>query len=271
MTILYGCQTYTWQMSYERYRDHMLHILDVIRDAGFSGVEAEVCMLGRYYDDSVLFEDALQQRGLQLAALTLAEPWLGEKETREEKERADRLLGYLRHFPGTKLVTVQLPGPERANLRDRQHAAISCANAIARRAAEAGIESVYHPNSPAGSVFRTREDYDVLFAGLDDRYIGYCPDSGHIANGGMDVESVFRQHLGLIRHVHFKDFSVSDGQWRTMGQGAIDHPRIAGLLRDSGYDGWIMVEEESSFAEADPDEATLHNGRYIDNALKAHS
>jgi len=263
MKISFGCQTYTWQMNYERYKDSLTAILDVVQQAGFLGVEAEVCMLGDYYDDSEKLLNALQERKLQLAALTLAEPWLGMEETAEERENADRLIRYLQHFPEAKLILVQLPGEDRKDLAFRQQTAISCANAVSKRAFEAGITAAYHPNSPSGSVFRTEEDYRVLFAGIDDRYLGYCPDSGHIARGGMDPLKVFREQLSRIKHVHFKDYDKISGDWKTMGQGSIPHPDIVSLLEASDYQGWIMVEEESSFAEIHPDEATRDNGKYV--------
>ncbi|MBW7455065.1 sugar phosphate isomerase/epimerase, partial [Paenibacillus sepulcri] len=206
-------------------------------------------------------------RGLKLAALTLALPWLHPEETEEEAAEAERLLDYLDHFPQAKLILVQLPGSDRSNLDERRHNALQCINAVAKRASGRGIICAFHPNSPPGSVFLTEADYAVMFAGLDTRYVGYCPDSGHIANGGMEVLDIFRAHASLIRHVHFKDISLGR-QWRAMGEGVIDHPGITAFLRESGYDGWIMVEEESEQAEADPDRAAVQNGRYMQEALR---
>lgn len=52
-----------------------------------------------------------------------------------------------------------------------------------------------------------------------------------------------------------------------MGAGIIDFPRIVTMLRDSGYARWIMVEEESPEAEANPDVATTKNGEYLQRPL----
>ncbi len=267
MTIRYGFQTYTWQMSYDRHRDKLPAILDVIQAAGGAGVEPEVCMLGPYLHDPNRLRQDLNGKGLGLGALCLALPWLHERETEEERQEADRIIAYLRLFPGTVLTLVQLPGQDRQHLSERQEHAISCVNAVAERAAEQGIVCAYHPNSPVGSVFRTEEDYKVLMQGLDPRYCGYAPDTGHIARGGMDVRTIFKTYRPLIRHVHFKDMS-DEGQWTALGQGGIDHPQIVRDLRDSGYSGWIMVEEESKAAEADPDRVTLQNGTYIRDVLR---
>ncbi|WP_261305966.1 sugar phosphate isomerase/epimerase family protein [Paenibacillus andongensis] len=261
--ITYGCQTYTWQMNLNCYQDKLTAILDVIQQSGFRGVEAEVFMLGAYYENPKLLSGDLAERDLRLAALTLAEPWLEMEETAEERANADKLIRYLQHFPEAKLILVQLPGKDHMNIASRQQTAIACANAIGKRAYEAGITAAYHPNSPSGSVFRTEEDYGILFAGLDDRYVGYCPDSGHIARGGMDPVKIFTEQMSQIKHVHFKDYDLQTSEWRTMGKGTIPHPELISLLKQSGYQGWIMVEEESAYAETHPDEATRENGRYL--------
>jgi inosose dehydratase len=262
LTIQLGCQTYTWQMSYDKYAGKIPHMLDIIQQSGFSGVEAEVCMLGTYYEIPSLLAEELEQRNLQLPALTLALPWANKEETDAEKQEVEKLLTFLQHFPGTSMVLVQLPGTNRNHLRERQNHALAVMNSVARRASDRGVNVVYHPNSAVNSLFRTKEDYQVMFDGLDTHYLGYAPDSGHIANGGMDVVDMFKQNLEIIRHVHFKDISA-DKQWRVMGEGVIDHLAIVKLLKDSGYNGWIMVEEESVRSETDPDGAVIHNGGYV--------
>jgi inosose dehydratase len=258
----YGCQTYTWQMSYSKHAGQLGRIIETVGEAGYRGLEAEVCMLGYYYDHPSMLEEALERAGLKLAALTLALPWLHSKETEDERSEADKLLHYMRHFPGTLLVLVPLPGQDRSNLAERQRRVLQCVNAVSQRAHAEGIASALHPNSPPGSVFRTEEDYKVMFAGLDREYVGYAPDSGHIANGGMDPLSVFEQQMPLIRHVHFKDISI-DKEWRAMGEGVIDHPAILKLLKDHGYKGWVIVEEESEDGAKDPWQAALRNGEYM--------
>lgn len=214
----FGCQTYTWQMSAERYAGRIDHILSVVAAAGMRGIEA------------------------------------------------DKAFAYLRHFPGTLLALGQMAGADRTDLRRRQANAISCFNAVGRRAVDRGIVCAFHPNSPAGSVFRTREDYAILLDGLDSDAVGLAPDAGHIAKGGMEAVEMFRSFAPLVRHVHFKD-TAADGGWTEMGCGTIDFPAIVAVLREADYDGWIMIEDESPRAEADPDAVTLANGRYVRQCL----
>ena len=159
-----------------------------------------------------------------------------------------------------------MPGNHRANLWQRQLNLLACVNTIAGRASQSGIVCTYHPNSPPGSIFRTADDYQVLLNGLDASVLGYTPDVGHIANGGMDPLAIIRQYRALVNHVHFKDFSVG-GQWAAMGEGLIDFPGIVTFLHQTGYEGWLIVEDECEQARRDPDQVTLQDGVYTQKKL----
>lgn len=264
--IKFGCQFYTWQMSGDRYAGKLPHILNVVRPAGFAGIESEPWVLGSYYDDPQALKDALAQFSLTLGAIAFVCDWAGPAETEEERREAGRVFSCLKTFPGGHLVLCQMPGKDRSNLRQRQENLLACVNAVAARAADRGIACSFHPNSPPGSVFRTGEDYRILLEGLDTHLVGFAPDTGHIVKGGMEVVKIFKTYRPLIKHIHFKDITASGG-WTAMGAGIIDFPWIVAMLRDTGYAGWIMIEEESPDAEVDPDTATTKNGEYLQRSL----
>jgi inosose dehydratase len=265
--IRYGCQTYTWQMSFDRYAGQVEHIVDVIKASGMRGMEPEQCMLGAFAEQPARLREVLAERGVKLVAFCLVGDWRGAAETASERANADATISMLAgHFPDCLLALCQMPGADRDQLTQRQNNALACINAIAKRASGAGIVAAFHPNSPAGSVFRTADDYELLLAGLDSRYLGFIPDAGHIAKGGMDPVRVISEAIGLVRHVHFKDMDAQ-GAWVEMGRGIIDFPGIVQVLTAANYRGWIMVEDESALAEHDPDAATMANGRYVTSIL----
>lgn len=264
--IKFGCQFYTWQMCGQQYIGDLSHILKVVNIASFAGIEPETCMLGSYYDNPLLLQNTLSLHSLELGALAFACYWAGPGETEEERREADYVFNYLKFFPKTHLVLTQLPGKNRSDLRQRQSNLLTCVNAIAKRATDHGIICSFHPNSPPGSVFRSREDYRILLNGLNSHIIGFTPDTGHIAKGGIDIRDIFGTYRSMIKHIHFKDITAS-GKWTAMGAGTIDFPWIVAMLRDTGYAGWVMVEEESPKAKTDPDAATIKNGEYLRRVL----
>jgi inosose dehydratase len=264
--IKFGCQFYTWQMSGNRYVGKLPEILNIVKPAGFAGIESEPGMLGSYYDNPSKLKDLLAEFNLQLGAIAFVCDWANPDETEQERSDAERVFRYAKSFPGAHLVLVQAAGIDRSNLRQRQENLISCVNAIAARAVDYGLSCSYHPNSPDGSVVRIEEDYKIFLDALDSTVVGFAPDTGHIARGGMDVAKILNTYRPLIKHVHFKDITSSGG-WTAMGAGIIDFPGIVTMLKDTGYAGWIMIEEESPQAEVDPNTATTKNGKYLQRSL----
>jgi inosose dehydratase len=264
--INFGCQLYTWQMSGDKYIGKISHILNIAKKSYFTAIEPEIKMLGHFFDNPALLAKELESKGIKLSAIFLSCDWKLPEETGSERLLADKVIDFLKNFPEANLGTGLFPGIDRSDLSRRQKNAISCINAVATRAAAEGMTVFFHPNSPTGSIFRTKEDYEVLLNGLDHKIIGFCPDSGHIVKGGMDVMDIFKKYFPLIKNVHFKDIS-SGGEWVGMGHGIINFPEIVKFLKSAGYTGWIIIEEESLEAETDPDKAVIENGRYILNSL----
>ena len=261
-----ACETYTWQMPGEQYKGKLDHIMGLVSQAGFKGIEIETSFI-RHLDDPVLMQETLDKHELQLAVLCVVEDWLYPQETVEERGRADKWIDFLGHFPGAMLLTVQMPQQDRAKLRERQNNMIACVNDFSRRAAEKGIVCSNHPNSPAGSVFRVEADYEILLKGLDQQATGFCPDVGHIAKGGMDPAEIIRRYRSQVNLVHYKDM-YEDGRWAFTGEGTIDFAGITQYLMDTGYEGWIIMEDECDECITDPDGVTLRDGVWIREVLE---
>lgn len=261
-----GCETYTWQMPGEQYKGRLEHIMSICQQSGFSGIEPESSFL-QHLADPALMQEALTKYSLDLAVLCIVEDWLHSHETPNEKARTDAWIKFLQYFPDTILLLVQMPQSNRDDLRTRQNNCLRCVNDIAERATDQGIICSYHPNSPAGSVFRTSEDYEILLNGLNSKFIGYCPDVGHIAKGEMDPLSIIEKYRDQVNLVHYKDM-FEDYRWAPTGEGIIDFKEITQYLIDTNYSGWIIMEDECDEAIADPDRVTLNDGIYIKSKIK---
>jgi len=266
MTIKFGCHGSTWELDYDKEVDYLKEVMDTVKSAGFKGIDVQVAMLGRYNENPERLKVELEKRGLYLAALTVPFSWENDEETEEEKKHSDYYINYLKHFPNAVMNVPSRLGKNRNNLLKRQKQIINCANALAKRAHENGVAASFHPASPETSYFRTKEDYDVLFEEMDRRYLGYTPDAGHIKAGGMDPFEIIKGNISVIKHVHFKDCS-NKSKWKAMGTGDIPFPKIVKFLKDSGYDGWIMVEEETEEAASDPNKVIHHVGEYVQKEL----
>lgn len=266
MTIKFGCHTSTWVLDYDKEIDVIDHIIDVVSKSGFKGLDIQVPLLGKYKDQPQQFKEKLASKGVELAAITVPFTWAGDEESQEEKERADSYINFLKNFPHAVMNLPSRVGPNREQLLSRQKQIIRSANAVGKRAFENGITASFHPASPETSYFRTFDDYQVLFELLDTRYIGYTPDCGHIKAGGMNPFDIVKDNFSIIRHVHFKDCS-NDFEWMKMGTGAIDYPSIVQFLYNNGYNGWIMVEEETEETKTNPDGCVYNIYKYFTESV----
>ncbi|MDB4292595.1 sugar phosphate isomerase/epimerase [Maribacter sp.] len=261
-----GCETYTWAMSGDTYKNKLDHILGVMSKAGFKSIEPDTGFMNGFEDPAV-FREALERNNIKLSVLCHVEDWRSPKETDAERRNADQWIEFMKHFPEAIFLLVQMPGEDREYLRERQQNLLTCVNDIAKRAADKGIVCSYHPNSPMGSIYRTEEDYKILLNGLDSDLIKYTPDVGHMAKGGMDPLKVIKEYRELVNCIHYKDM-FEDGRWAEMGAGIIDFEEITKYLKDTGFEGWIIVEDEADVAITDPDGVTLKDGIYIEEVLR---
>jgi inosose dehydratase len=265
--IRFGSEVYTWFMkdSGKANANRLDHMIRIIAQAGFRSIQPIWHWMGDLSDPARL-ADCLQQHGLELCAMSFVLDWNHDTETDDERREADRVIEFLGRFPGAMLCVVQMPRG-RFDVELRRERLVANLNSVARRAADRGIVTTFHPNSPTSSIARTAEDYEILLGGLDRRVIGWTPDVGHIINGGMDPLATMQKYAELINHLHYKDW---DGQpeFAVMGEGKVDFVGITRWLRDQNFSGWIVCEDEGHRAIDDPDGVTLADGDYVKKYLE---
>jgi sugar phosphate isomerase/epimerase len=262
-----GCQTYSWEMHGGAWTGTPDDILDAIAAAGYAGVEFAASMIGAYYDEPAAFADALVGHGLELAAFAYASPhgFTDPAHLDEEMAGAERALGFAAQFPRPLLALGGAASPTRDDYDAKLARACGFYSGVARKGAARGVDVVVHPHSHHGSLLESAEEYARLLEATADSGLGFNPDTGHIVRGGQDLLTCVTAHAGRIRHVHVKD-ARPDGSWAPLGGGVCDFPGLLDLLRGIGYEGWIVAEEESDLAWADPAAAIRANRAYLRSA-----
>lgn len=153
------------------------------------------------------------------------------------------------------------------------------AEAVARAVRdETGLRTVFHHHC-AGYV-ETPAEIDRLMEATDPALLGLCLDTGHITYGGGDPLPALRRYTDRIWHVHFKDCqpeiaararsegwdyfeAVRRGVFCELGQGSVDFKAIAGELRQLGYAGWIVVEQDVLPGLGTPVESAARNREFL--------
>ncbi|GII53751.1 inosose dehydratase [Planotetraspora thailandica] len=118
---------------------------------------------------------------------------------------------------------------------------------------EAGLEPAFHFH--LGTDVETPAEVERLLELTD---VGVCLDTGHLWLAGGDPVAALASWAGRVRQVHVKDASraalagdgdlsaaVARGCFPALGQGEVDLAAFAAALHESGYEGWVVVEQDA--------------------------
>ncbi|MGI8828994.1 MAG: sugar phosphate isomerase/epimerase family protein [Candidatus Limnocylindria bacterium] len=263
-------------------------VLDEIARLGYAGTQ-----FGRGFPEGDELRRTLADRGLRYAELYSALGAGPDGLADDAREVAHRDLDRLVAGGGEALVVAIDGGGERDAWSGRvtdgaprwpSSAFDALASLLASLVTSApdGTTIAFHPHT--ATWIEAPDEVDELAARLRDTGAGLCLDVGHYLVGGGDPLDAIRRHGALISHVHLKDVdpgvlarlrsreidgfgnAVRERIFTELGNGALD---LRGVLRELdgiGYDGWMMVEQDSSWLE--PGEAAAVGRRVLDFALQ---
>jgi inosose dehydratase len=248
-------------------------VLDEVRAAGFAGTE-----LGDGFPrDPATLGAALRARGLELPSAWCGLDLIGPETEEADLRHVEELARLVSAVGGTRLNLAHAGTPERrawAGRADQPGAPRLSAEQwerLARRCEAAGricrrhgLRAGFHPH--AGTFVETEAEVEELAARVDPDLVGWCFDVGHALYGGIDPVAFIRRHGARIVHVHLKDVDGAvlarlraarrgweDGLrsyvFTELGRGALDLPAVIAALRSVNYEGWLMVEQDTTRLE----------------------
>ncbi|WP_443706268.1 TIM barrel protein [Saccharothrix luteola] len=209
----------------------------------------------------------LDEHGLTLVGGFLAVPLhTGEESTVDEAGRVAALLAAAGAEVLVLAAATGLDGyDERPALTDDQWRTLVDTAALVRdRAADHGLRTALHPH--VGTHVERAAEVERF---LTDSDLDLCLDTGHLLIGGTDPVDLARRHPRRIGHVHLKDVradiaaTVRDGHlgymaavqqrmYVPLGEGDVDVPALVAILRDAGYTGWYVLEQDTALGDDSP-------------------
>jgi inosose dehydratase len=143
---------------------------------------------------------------------------------------------------------------------------------------EARLRTVFHHH--CATFVETPREIDALLERTDPALVGLCLDTGHATYGGGSALDLLSRHRDRIWHVHFKDCDpgvaarARDEEWDyqtalrhgvfcELGRGAVDFTTLLRSLESSGYDGWIVVEQDVLPGMGAPADSAARNRQYL--------
>ena len=135
-------------------------------------------------------------------------------------------------------------------------------DAVARLAEGYRLTLAVHPHW--GTVLERAQHVDRFLAATSH---GLCLDTGHVTLGGADPHDIAVRAGPRVRHVHLKDVdpalaadvrggtldyaaAVRRGLYRALGDGVARVGDVIALLRDRGYTGWYVLEQDAMLDSA---------------------
>jgi inosose dehydratase len=253
------CEAPGWgyQMSPER-------VLTEMADLGFSATEAGPD--GFLGDDPATIRSLLNQTGLELAAGFVPAVLHEDGEAREVADRI-RWLAEAGAEVAVLAATTGDEGYEQSGELDDAGWDRLAANldALQLVADTSEITLTFHPHY--GTLVESPGQIDRLTRTSD---VALCLDTGHMMAGGGDPTEIAQTHGSRIRHVHLKDVdsstaarvrsgelgyhqAVAAGMYRPIGEGDVDIAAVLVALDESGFEGWIVLEQDVVLGDEPPE------------------
>lgn len=143
-----------------------------------------------------------------------------------------------------------------------------------------GMRVVLHNH--VGTYVETAAETRRFLDETDPAKVGWCLDVGHLKYGGGDAMDFLPTYGERVAHVHLKDVDpqvlsrAKAEQWSfgdalrgiifpELGDGLVDIPGVVHWLRDHHYDGWLVLEQDTTHRA--PKDAARINREYVEALL----
>jgi inosose dehydratase len=257
-------------------------MLDEMASSGYEGTEISY----NFPADARLISQELARRSLKPAATFHAVNLRRPENYAAAQQSTLRVAERLRQLGSDTLILSDKPSPERIAVAGRASKADALdesgwramsdgLNKLGAALARQNMRAVFHPH--VGTYVETEDEIERLCETTDPALLKLCPDTGHLAYAGADPEAVFSRHRDRVGYVHLKDVDpnvlrqvrderidfvqgVRLGMFVELGRGMVPIGRIVAALRDAGYRGWIIVEQD---APSSPFDSAKANREYL--------
>lgn len=266
-------------------------VLDEMRDAGYAGTEFGDW--GFMPTESAVLQDAVSQRGLALLAAFIPIALSIPEKIADGLAHALKTARLLQSInPNAFIVLADENGsvpertlnagriqPNQSLNRDQWKTFTANADHVAKVVGnETGLRTVFHHHC-AGYI-ETPDEIEHLLNDTNSDWLGLCFDTGHYTYGGGNALDGLKTCRERIWHVHFKDCSpdvankaaenywdyfdaVKHGVFCELGKGSVDFPGVLQSLQETGYEGWIVVEQDVLPGMGSPYESAKRNREYL--------
>jgi inosose dehydratase len=263
-------------------------LLDEMSTAGYTATEWSTIMPR---EPKVLMQD-LQARGMRMLGGFVGLELRDSAKRTQEISKGLEIGNYFKSLGASYLIAADTGDTRRIEagghvdasigLTDEQWNSLgSGLNELATALKPVGVKLVFHNH--VGTYVETEEETSRLLDVTDASLVGWCLDCGHLTYGGGDTLRMLKKYGGRVGYVHIKDVDgeilqrALQERWSfhralkafifaKLGHGIVNIPAVIRALTDSGYDGWVVVEQDTT--PGDPTKVAGENRRYLEGLVR---
>jgi sugar phosphate isomerase/epimerase len=235
-----GCQTNAWAVKSDDFA-LFLSVLDTIKSLGFEGFETGFRNVQGHYANAAAVRAQVAQRGLTCLGIHI---FLNEYDPQTRIAPLDLVKATADGASALGAQRVIVSGGGLApsgQVAERDLAAkLAGLDAAGRVCRDRGLALAYHNHGPefgAGGA-----EMSGLIRGTDPALVEFVVDCGWASRARMNLAAFFTANRSRIAGMHLRDFK-GDTQV-PLGQGEVNWKPLAAAVRDSGWGGWVIAEEE---------------------------
>ena len=240
--------------------------------AGYAGIE----LGGKFPRNAEILTPMLERHGLSLVSGWYSGHLL-QQSAKDEAAAMKEHLGLLKQMGCKVLIFAEVTSGVHSNIevrasqrpqmsKDQWQQFGERLSDLAKMTADDGVMLNYHHHM--GTVVQSAEDIDLLMEATSDE-VQLLLDTGHAIYADTDPAAIAKAYCSRIGHVHCKDVrrvvlkrslnrdssfltAVLNGVFTVPGDGCINYKTVLSIMKEAGYEGWLVVEAEQDPSVAPP-------------------
>lgn len=246
-----GYTVWTWGLESQ---ENLETALKELKDIGYNKFENFIGMADMYEGRTDEFNLLVENYGFEFIAL-----YHYIKDIDAENVESSRKYLEFCQKTGARIMNIQ--APDRNGKPGEEHLLklSDTLNKIGAMAREYDVTLCLHPHFQM--TVEQADEIDFIAEHTDPELVKFCFDTAHTVLGGMDICQLLRKYKGRIGYIHLKDqdTGVSIDEYRKkwiedfdgfqrffeLGTKNVNFPKVVETLRETGYDGYLVVENDT--------------------------
>jgi inosose dehydratase len=218
--------------------------IDEIAEVGFKGIQLRSSAFDAFGSRPAALRDLLAKRGLTFAVLSSGNLKYQPADRGAQMDLHLSHAKFVRDAGGQMLQVIDEKPKDRPVRPDDYKALAEMLNRLGERTKALGVPLVYHHHM--NSTGEPPEAIEAIMENSAASAVGLLFDIAHYQQGGGDPVKAIRRYGKAIKVVHLKDVRGIDAspgyQWVELGRGRVDVKGCVAALKDTGFEGWAIVE-----------------------------